>query len=234
MARLARVVIPGAPHHVVQRGNRRMKTFFGDEDYAEYLSLLSTWCGRHGVAIWAYCLMPNHVHLILVPPDEGSLCRAVGEVHRRYTRRVNFREGWRGHLWQGRFSSFVMDDVYLASAARYVERNPVKARLVAEADNWPWSIAAEHVDRRRKGVAESDWLAEVTAGWVCSWRQYLADADETDLSKAMLRHERTGRPMGDSKFVSRLEAVLGRTIARRKPGPKPTRKPRHATSKGEQ
>jgi len=123
MVRLARVVVPGMPHHVTQRGNRRMQTFFCDEDYRAYLSLMVEWCGRHGVAIWTYCLMPNHVHLILVPPREDAMARAVGEAHRRYTRRVNFREGWRGHLWQERFASFVMDERYLPAAARYVEMN---------------------------------------------------------------------------------------------------------------
>jgi putative transposase len=107
MARLARVVAPGFGHHVTQRGNRRQQTFFGEEDYREYLSLLGGWCRRHGVRIWAYCLMPNHVHLIVVPPSEDALCRAVGEAHRRYARRINFRQGWRGHLWQGRFGSVV-------------------------------------------------------------------------------------------------------------------------------
>ena len=224
MARLARVVVPGAPHHVVQRGNRRMKTFFGDEDYEAYLSLLAEWCGHYGVSIWAYCLMPNHVHLILVPPSEDSLCRAVGETHRRYTRRVNFRRGWRGHLWQGRFSSFVMDDSYLASAARYVERNPVKARMTARAEDWAWSSAAGHVDRRRACIAESDWLTELTAGWVCDWREYLADARDAATAKTILRHENTGRPLGDAAFVKKLESQLGRVLAPLKRGPKPKKK----------
>ena len=108
MARLARVVAPGMPHHITQRGNRRQATFLCDEDYAAYLELMSPWCGEHGVQIWAYCLMPNHVHLIAVPKTRDGLTRAIGEAHRRYAWRVNFREGWRGHLWQGRFASFMI------------------------------------------------------------------------------------------------------------------------------
>ena len=130
MSRIARVVAAGIPHHVTQRGNRRQPTFFGDDDYHAYLELMAQWCRRCGVAIWAYCLMPNHVHLIAVPKSEDSLRRGIGEAHRRYTRRVNFREGWRGHLWQGRFASFVLDEDYLLAATRYVELNPVRARLV--------------------------------------------------------------------------------------------------------
>ena len=130
MARLARLVIPGLPHHVTQRGNRRQQTFFNDGDYAAYLELMAEWCREEGVEIWGYCLMPNHVHLIAVPKTEDGLRRAIGEAHRRYTRRINFREKWRGYLWQGRFASFIMDEPYLLAAARYVELNPVRAKLV--------------------------------------------------------------------------------------------------------
>ena len=212
MARIARVVAPGMPHHVVQRGNRRMKTFFSDDDYQAYLDLLVEWCELHGVAIWAYCLMPNHSHLILVPPSEDALCRAVGEAHRRYTRRVNFRKGWRGHLWQGRFASCVMDDAHLLAATRYVERNPVKARKVERAEDWPWSSAAGHVDGRRTDLAESDWLAERIEGWVCSWREYLAEPSGKEVAAAMRRHENTGRPLGDDAFVKKIGRMLGRDL----------------------
>ncbi len=102
MARLARVVAARLPHHVTQRGNRRQQVFFGDDDYAAYRGLLAEGCRAAGVAVWAYCLMPNHVHLILVPSSADGLRAALGEAHRRYTRMVNVREGWRGYLWQGR------------------------------------------------------------------------------------------------------------------------------------
>ena len=130
MARLARLVIPGLPHHVTQRGNRRQPTFFNNGDYAAYLELMADWCREEGVEIWSYCLMPNHVHLIAVPKTADGLRRAIGEAHRRYTRRVNFREQWRGYLWQGRFASFLVDEPHLLAAARYVELNPVRAKLV--------------------------------------------------------------------------------------------------------
>jgi putative transposase len=94
MARIARVVIPGLPHHVTQRGNRRMKTFFCENDCEVYIDLMGEWCEEYGVEIWAYCLMPNHIHMMAVPSEEASLARAIGEAHRRYSRMVNFREGW--------------------------------------------------------------------------------------------------------------------------------------------
>ena len=96
---MARAVVEGLPHHVTQRGNRRQQTFFSDDDYRAYLALMSEWCGKRGVEVWAYCLMPNHVHLIAVPDSNEGLCAAVGEAHRRYTLMVNFRERWRGRLW---------------------------------------------------------------------------------------------------------------------------------------
>ncbi len=118
MARLARVVAAGFPHHITQRGNRRQEVFFGDEDYQAYIDLLATWCSHYGVAMWAYCLMPNQVHRIAVPKSVDGLTPALSEAHRRYSRHINFREGWRGHLWQGRFASFPMDEPYLLVAAR--------------------------------------------------------------------------------------------------------------------
>ena len=165
MARLARIVVPGVAHHVTQRGNRRQETFFEDEDYRVYLTLLGEWCGRCGVAVWAYCLMPNHVHLIVVPQSEDGLRRGLGEAHRRYTRRINFREGWRGHLWQGRFASFALDERHLLRAARYVELNPVPAKLCRMPWRWPWSSAAAHVAGRDDALVRVAPLLERVKDW---------------------------------------------------------------------
>ncbi|HVP11938.1 MAG TPA: transposase, partial [Phycisphaerae bacterium] len=174
MARIARVVVPGLPHHITQRGNRRQKTFFVKADYQAYLELMAQWCDLCGVSVWAYCLMPNHVHLVVVPKSPDGLRRAIGEAHRRYTRRVNFREGWRGHLWQGRFASFVMDEPYLLACSRYVERNPVRAGLCKQPGDWPWSSAAAHLSGRDDALVRVSPLLEL----VPSWRKHLsADPD---------------------------------------------------------
>jgi putative transposase len=204
-----------------------MRTFFRDEDYREYLSLLGEWCGQHGNRIWAYCLMPNHVHVIVVPASEDGLARGIGEAHRRYSRRINFREGWRGHLWQGRFASFVMDEPHLPAAARYVERNPVKAGLVDAAEDWPWSSAAAHVgdgSEDPQAMAETAWLSERIAGWICTWREYLLEPEEAELAMAMRQRENTGRPLGDLDFIGRLGALLGRDLLPKKRGPKGPRR----------
>lgn len=217
MARLARVIAPGLPHHLTQRGNRRQQTFFSDDDYRAYLDLMAEWCGREGVAVWAYCLMPNHVHLIVVPPDGEALRRAVGEAHRRYTRRVNFREGWKGHLWQGRFASFPMDERHLLAAARYVELNPVRARLCASPHDWPWSSARAHRDGRDDGLA----VVAPLLGEVGDWAAFLAGGLSDDEAEALRRHERTGRPLGGEAFVEGLEKALGRRLRPGRPGRKP-------------
>ncbi|MFW6107011.1 MAG: transposase [bacterium] len=220
MARIARVVMPGVPHHVTQRGNRRMETFFCDEDYEEYLALMAASCSRLGVEVWAYCLMPNHVHLIAVPSTADGLARAIGEAHRRYTRRINFREGWRGHLWQERFASFPMDEVWLMRAARYIELNPVRAKLSRAPWRWKWSSAAAHAAGKNDALVKADPLLK-RAG--CGWKDFLAGGLDPDEAELLRRHERTGRPLGAGRFIERLERALGRTLRRQKPGPKPRR-----------
>jgi putative transposase len=216
MARLARVVAPGHPHHVTQRGNRRQQTFFSDGDYRAYMALMSTWCGRLNVEVWAYCLMPNHVHMIMVPETEHGLRRAIGEAHRRYTRMVNLRQGWRGHLWQGRFASFPMDPGHLLASARYVELNPVRAGLVRQPEDWPWSSAAAHLTGQGDGLCSVSPLLEE----VGDWRAFLDGGLADKAADAIRRHERTGRPLGADRFVEELEQALGLILKIRRPGRK--------------
>jgi putative transposase len=216
MARLARVVVPGVPHHVTQRGNRRQQTFFCDDDYLAYIGLMAEWCIRFNVTVWAYCLMPNHVHLIVVPSTEEGLRSAVGEAHRRYSRGINFREGWRGHLWQGRFASYPLDEPYLLCATRYVELNPVRAGLVQSPGAYPWSSAAAHLTGRDDTLVRVAPLLDLVGDWVGFLSTGCSDTEAAALSS----HERTGRPLGDDHFLTELEAALGRSVRRRKPGPK--------------
>ena len=145
MTRLPRLVLPGIAYHVTQRGNRRGQTFFKDGDYAIYRDLLAEAAGKAGAEVWAYCLMPDHVHVIVVPSDEDGLRRTFADAHRRYTGYINARHRWTGHLWQGRFGAVAMDEAHLASAVRYVSLNPVRARLVARARDWAWSSVAAHL-----------------------------------------------------------------------------------------
>ena len=164
--------------------------------------------------------MPNHVHLVMVPADEDGLRSVLGETHRRYTRHVNFSKGWRGHLWQERFHSFVMGEEYLLSAVRYVENNPVAARLCKHAEDWKWSSAAAHIEGRGNGIV----CVEPMLDRIPDWRDYLSGADGEDKSKLLRRHSRTGRPLGDEPFIRELEAKTGKVLVLRKPGRKPGRR----------
>ena len=145
MPRLARSVFAGMPHHVTQRGNRREDVFFTDDDRRTYLEWLREYCDQHAVAILAYCLMSNHVHLVAVPESADGLERALKPLHMRYAQRINRARGWHGHLWQGRFGSVAMDEAHLVSALRYVSLNPVRAGLVRRAEDWRWSSVRAHL-----------------------------------------------------------------------------------------
>jgi putative transposase len=208
------VVVPGYWHHITQRGNRRLPTFFSDDDYEAYLDLMAAQCRAQGVSIRAWCLMPNHVHLIAVPETRDGLARAIGEAHRRYTRRVNFREGWRGYLWQGRFASFVMEGRHILAAVRYVERNPVRAGLVKRAWRWPWSSAAGHVAGRTDVLVTANPLAEE----IGDWRRWLIEPEDEEMLEALRLHGRTGRPLGRRRFLNRVERLAGRPVRPGRPG----------------
>ena len=215
MPRIARIIAPGIPHHVTQRGNRRMATFFCDEDYQVYLALMAEWCRKLNVAVWCYCLMPNHIHLIAVPETEEGLRRAIGEAHRRYSVMINRRQKWTGHLWQGRFSSFPMDEAYLLAAARYIEMNPVRADLSSDPYAWKWSSAKAHADGTDDILVKASPLLRM----VGDWKLFLRDADEEDANK-IRGHERTGRALGSDSFLDSLELSLMRAVKRQKAGRK--------------
>jgi putative transposase len=217
MARLARVVAAGAPHLVTQRGNRGQKVFFSDSDFELYKSLLADGCRRAHTTMLAYCFLPDRVHLILVPRDEDGLRAALGESHRRYTREINTREGWRGFLWQGRFASFPMDAAHLPSCARFVELAPVHAGLAKRARDWRWSSARAHLSGKNDELVRIETPLTRTN----NWREYLAEGAGPEQCELFRAHESTGRPLGPPAFVARLEKRLGRTLARQKPGPKP-------------
>jgi putative transposase len=229
MARLSRIVIPDVAHHVTQRGNRRLPVFFTDEDRSEYLALVAAAGRATGTRCLAWCLMDNHVHLILIPAHADGLRATLGEAHRRYTRMINFREGWRGHLFQGRFASYPMDDAHLMAAIRYVENNPVAANMVGAAQDWPWSSAQSHVQGRR---TRHDPLTDLAAlkDAVPNWRAMLRHGLEAGgvsahgeaIAEAVEARLRTGRPLAAEDWITRQESLLARPLRPAKPGPKPS------------
>ncbi len=227
MTRLARIVLPGIAHHVTQRGNRKLPVFFSDADRQLYLSLLQGGCARAGTRCLAWCLMDNHVHLVLVPQEPDGLRAALAETHRRYTRAINRREDWRGHLFQERFASYPMDDAHLMAAVRYVENNPVAAGLVREAGDWRWSSARSHIAGAR---AADDPLTDVTAlgEHVPNWRAMLRhgleagelEADGEQVAETIEARLATGRPLGTSEWITAQETASGRSLRLGKRGPK--------------
>ncbi|MFZ5836118.1 MAG: transposase [Pseudomonadota bacterium] len=208
MARLSRLVVPGVPHHITQRGNRGLPVFFSEADYQTYKALLAEWCAKAGTEVWAYCLMPDHVHLILTPSHEDGLRAALGETHRRYTSQVNAREGWHGHLWQGRFSSFPMDEAHVMACAHYIEVNPVRAKLVKRPGDWAWSSAAAHLSGRDDALVKLAPLLDRAA----DWESFLAGAPDEAVNARIRSHQRTGHPLGSAAFLDQISARLGRNV----------------------
>src|SRR6201994_2990531 len=215
MARLARVVVPGLPHHVTQRGNGRARTFFGDDDYALYRDLLATHCQAAEVEVWGWCLMPNHVHLVLVPSDPDGLRRALSRVHRIYAGVIQTRRKRSGHFWQGRFGAVAMDEAYLVAALRYVSLNPVRARLVARAQDWRWSSTRAHLRGKDDGLTARAAVKAI----VPDFAGLLSGAPEQDLFDALRAAESIGRPLGGDRFLARLERLTGRVLKAGKRGP---------------
>jgi REP-associated tyrosine transposase len=208
MPRIARVVVPEVPHHIIQRGNRCQRSFFSDEDRVLYLRLLKRQGEKAGLIFLAYCLMDNHVHLIVVPKTQKSLWKGLGEVHRKYTTIINIREDWRGYLWQGRFSSFPLGETHLYRAVRYVERNPVRAGIVSRAEEYSWSSARAHAWNQPDPLLSSvrPFLR------INDWASYLRDPDEEPFLDQFRNCSRTGRPLGEESFLAKLEELTGRRL----------------------
>lgn len=208
MARLARAVFAGIPHHVTQRGNGRQQTFFGDEDYALYRELLRAHCHAANVAVWSFVLMPNHVHLVLVPSDADGLRRALAPMHRAYAGHVHQRLRRTGHFWQGRFGCVAMDDGHLAAAVRYVAMNPVRAGLAERAVDWPWSSARTLLGLDHDGVTQVAPVSER----VPDLAALLESAEDEERTMRLRRAETIGRPVGKDEWIEALEEGSGRPL----------------------
>ena len=215
MAKLARVVLPGVPHHVTQRGVRSMNIFSCDDDRSYYLELLQSASIEFGFSVLSYCLMSNHVHLLVVPVKETSLSQGIGMVHRHYSRMINFREKTRGFLFQGRFFSCPLDDCHLSEVLKYIELNPVRAGICKKASDYTWSSCRFYLGLEPNNILIEDrnWFATPK-----EWEELLkTNPKEIELLR---KHFRTGRPLGDEGFLIEAEKITGRELIPRKPGPK--------------
>jgi putative transposase len=211
MPRLGRIVIPGQPHHITQRGNNRQDVFFEEDDREVYLHLLSQQALRYGLDIVGYCLMANHVHLIAIPAREESLAKAVGRTHFLYTQYLHRLHDRTGHLWQNRFFSCALDEEHCWEALRYVERNPVRAGLVRAPWRYRWSSAAAHCGLGRGSELSHSpfWRAAWEAE---TWKARLPGPDDETALTALRLSTHTGRPLGADSFLSKIERAVGRRL----------------------
>ena len=225
MPRVARIVITKAAHHITQRGNNRQDVFFVDDDRRVYLELLQKYCEKYGMRVHGYCLMTNHVHLVAIPENEESLAKAIGRTHFCYSQYINRFHKRSGHLWQGRFYSCALDERHFWLAMRYIELNPVRAKLCRKPWRYKWSSAAAHID----GDSESEllnlsgWYKMISAG---RWQKELADGVNDQQAERLRMNTHTGRPLGSDSFLSKCEKLIGRRVR-----PLPIGKPKKSKRK---
>ncbi len=207
MARLERIVVPGLPHHVTHRGNRKQEVFLDDTDRTTYLRILRDRAAKYELRLWVYVLMSNHIHLICVPKTAESLSRAVGKTQGDYASYFNFRHRQVGHVWHSRFRSFVMDQSHLMNATRYVERNPVRAGIVHQAERYSWSSAPGHCGLQSDPLLTADFplLIEVP-----DWSVWLRGEESQQTLEQLRQRSARGHPLGNEDFVRALESRLGR------------------------
>ncbi|MBI9093218.1 MAG: transposase [Desulfobacterium sp.] len=202
---MKRITIAGLPHHVIQRGLLGRKTFLNNDDYAVYLEIMTECCRLHGVEVWAYCLMPDHAHLIAIPREKNSLSNCLRAAHGRYTRYINRRTGSSGQFWQGRYASHLLDEQYLIACARYIEINPVKRQYVEQPEDWQWSSAQAHIMKNDDLLVQAKPLLERVER---DWQDFLAEIRPVEEADLFYLHEKTGRPLGNDAFLSMVEKAV--------------------------
>jgi putative transposase len=224
MPRSKRVVAVGVPHHVTQRGNGRQDVFVNDGVRRVYLDLLAEHAGKNQLGVVAYCLMTNHVHLVVVPESERSLANTFRHAHGRFSQFWNTAFHGSGHLWQNRFYSCPVEAAAEWRVIRYIEQNPVRAGLVEAATEYAWSSARAHAGLESPAWLDSEWWSR---RWTArEWAKALREADEEAVAIRLATY--SGLPYGSEMFVRALERELGRRLERRKGG-RP-RKPREETA----
>ena len=211
MPRVARIVVTEVAHHITQRGNNRQDVFFVDDDRRVYLELLQKYCEKYGVRVHSYCLMTNHVHLVAIPEKEKSLAKAIGRTHFCYSQYINRFHKRSGHLWQGRFYSCALDERHFWLAMRYIELNPVRAKLCRKPWRYEWSSAAAHIDRDTESelLNLSCWYKMISAS---RWRKELADGPDEHQVDQLRLNTHTGRSLGSDSFLSKCEKLICRRV----------------------
>jgi putative transposase len=212
MPRIARLILPGYPYHITQRGNYRQKIFKDDQDRQLYLGMVAEYSIKHGVLILAYCLMNNHVHFIAIPQAKDSFAKTFSITHTRYAQYFNKKMELLGHLWQGRFYSCILDENHLVAAARYVERNPVRAGIVKNPIEYEWSSVRGHIDNSSVGLIETDSLFKYIEVEQTKWKEFVSREDDSKTIMGIRKNTMTGRPLGSEAFVKKLENICGKRL----------------------
>ena len=220
MPRIARIIAPGLPHHVCQRGNNHQPTFQDNADRKKYLELLSHYLSKYHCGLMAYCLMDNHVHLLLNPPSKASMSKTMQCVSLCYTQYYNAKYGRSGRLWECRYHSCVVDtNRYLWNAGCYIEQNPVRAGIVKNAADYLYSSAAAHITGIKDPVINRVLFDKDD---LKSYREMLGKPLTKEHYETIRRCTRLGKPAGESKFIEKIAALLGRD--KRKISPRNIRK----------
>lgn len=213
MPKSPRIVLPEIPHHITQRGNKKAAVFTTDDDRGHYLDLIRMYLDKFGLRLHAYCLMSNHVHLVMTPKDTGSISNAMRDIHRRYARHLHGKTEQIGHLWQARFFSCPMDEAHFQTAVRYVERNPVRAGMTRRAEEFRWSSAPAHCRIREDPLLSGD----LPSRWgINDWSDWLAEGDGDPRVPDLRADTITGRPLGSADFLRKVEKRLGQRLKPRR------------------
>ncbi|HQR99899.1 MULTISPECIES: transposase [unclassified Polaromonas] len=229
MARLPRLSLPGYPHHVILRGNNRQAIFSCPADYQTLLDLIEEHARKSGVAVHAYVLMSNHVHLLVTPEAADSLPSMMQAVGRRYVRYFNDRQGRSGTLWEGRYRSTpIQTETYLLACMAYIDLNPVRAGLVAEARDYPWSSHGHYVGLRSDRLVTPHPLF-----WTLGNTPFAREAAYADMVRggvsasqqaALTESALSGWALGNADFLTDLQKITERRVVKTRVG-RPARKP---------
>ncbi len=195
--------------HVTQRGNYRQPVFEEEGDYVQYFEWLKDYGKKYSLKIWAYCLMVNHVHFVCVPAEEDSLSRTFNTLHMRYSQYFNQKKKLKGHLWQGRFYSCILDERHTYAAVRYIENNPVRAGIVRKPQKYKWSSASSHINKENNPVLSQGCYLEKE---IEDWQEYLREKEDEQIIRNIRSCSMTGRPCGDDRFMKKLERLFGRRL----------------------
>lgn len=218
MARQARIIAPGFPHHVMQRSSEGEPVFIGKQSREYYLQRLAEFAAEHRLEVLAYSLLADRVHLVVLPRDEESLAMALRRAHSSYGRYLNSVQGTSGSVWQNRFYSFPMDQDWLYAAVKYVERAPVLARLARQADAYAWSSAPAHCGRAASAVLSASWPKTAEKK---KWAAWLRQPQPDEEIQAIERATSRGFALGGEAFLAKLSRKAGRPVGPRQVGRPP-------------